>query len=600
MKHAIPFLLVFLSVSFERLVSVQQSPVKAASSNQSEPSPKREGMITGRIIGADGQPVARVGVYAYRLSEIPGPGRSVVSDEDGNFKLTSLSPGAYTLFAESPGYVSADLPIENAIHRIGEFVTINMLKGSVITGRVTDETGEPLVGVNVLSHRLRDLEGKSTGSQAGMYNHGFATTDDRGIYRIYGIRAGVYIVNIGVNSQYSPDGIQVRRDAPTYYPSATRDTAAEINLRVGEEASGIDIRHRGQRGRIVSGVVSGEIESSYQSISLTLSNLETDRIEAETNTNLSNSRGFAFYGVPDGEYEITATQRDGREPSSSGSRRVSVIGVDVGGVELKLAPLGSISGRIVIESLSAPRCSIDRGPDDNNQASARIQEQDARRTVVEEIVLRAERDELNRRVQKPRSYGLDRYGRVPNQKGEFALKHLEAGRYRIAVNLPNDDWHIRAIIQPGVGSARQSTRAGKSHFELMRSGIAIKPGEKFSGVEVIIAEGAAALNGRVVPAKGELASRLRAHLIPAEDASADEVLRYAETDVRDDGSFAFKHITPGKYLIHPRQVAENQIRPAAWDTSEYTKLRRDARPAKNEIQLQPCARVKDYVVRYSP
>ena len=40
----------------------------------------------------------------------------------------------------------------------------------------------------------------------------------------------------------TPDEAQVMRDAPTYYPSATRDTAAEVSLRGGEESSGIDIR----------------------------------------------------------------------------------------------------------------------------------------------------------------------------------------------------------------------------------------------------------------------------------------------------------------------------------------------------------------------
>jgi hypothetical protein len=137
----------------------------------------------------------------------------------------------------------------------------------------------------------------------------------------------------------------------------------------------------------------------------------------------------------------------------------------------------------------------------------------------------------------------------------------------------------------------------------LRNGIAIKPGENLSGVEVIIAEGSASLNGRVVIAKGEIPANLRVHLIPAEAASADDVLRYLETDVRSDGSFMLKHIAPGKYLIHTRQAGESndiRIRPAAEDMAERAKLRLEARAAKNEIELQPCARLKDYVVRYSP
>jgi len=124
---------------------------------------------------------------------------------------------------------------------------------------------------------------------------------------------------------------------------------------------------------------------------------------------------------------------------------------------------------------------------------------------------------------------------------------------------------------------------------------------------VVIAEGAASLNGRVVPAKegSKLPSRLRIHLIPAEASAADEVLRYAETAVAPDGGFGFKHIAPGKYLVYARQASEKEMnndrsRPAAWDAVERAKIRREAATAKNEIELKACERVKDHVLRWRP
>lgn len=118
---------------------------------------------------------------------------------------------------------------------------------------------------------------------------------------------------------------------------------------------------------------------------------------------------------------------------------------------------------------------------------------------------------------------------------------------------------------------------------------------------MVITEGAASLNGRVVPANegSALPSRLRVHLIPAEVSAADDVLRYAETMVRGDGAFEFKHIAPGKYLLHTRQAPEkeandDQDRPLAWDAAERMKLRREAEAAKNEIELKVCGRVKDH------
>jgi hypothetical protein len=121
---------------------------------------------------------------------------------------------------------------------------------------------------------------------------------------------------------------------------------------------------------------------------------------------------------------------------------------------------------------------------------------------------------------------------------------------------------------------------------------------------MIVAEDATKFSGRVVPAKEEakLPSSLRAYLIPAEVATAEDVIRYAETEVRSDGSFDFKHIAPGKYLPHTRQVSEKEagndhVGPVAWDAAERAKLRREAAAAKNEIELKPCQRVKDYILR---
>src|SRR5262249_3891908 len=181
--------------------------------------------------GPDGQPTADAGVSSYRISEKIIFARSVASDDEGNFRLTGLLPGAYLLNAYALGYVAAETSTENEIHRIGENVTISLVKGGVITGRVTDETGEPLVGVGVLPKRLRDLEGKTTSLRFAGSRVGSAMTDDRGVYRIYGLQPGVYIVSIGGMAGYSFDEAQISHDAPTYYPSATRDTAAEINLR---------------------------------------------------------------------------------------------------------------------------------------------------------------------------------------------------------------------------------------------------------------------------------------------------------------------------------------------------------------------------------
>lgn len=597
MKHITILLLMALCAAPARTFHGFQDPAKTPPSNKVEGNParqNREGAITVRVIGPDGQPMADAVVFAYRIDESSGPPHSAAAADDGNFKLTGLPPGIYGLEAHAPGYISAETSAETRIHRIGENVTIGMIKGGVITGRVTDEAGEPIVGVSVACYRLRDAEGRTTGSRSDGVDNRSGATDDRGIYRVYGLPPGAYVVNIGDGA--SEDDSQIRHDAPTYYPSATRDTAAEVNLRGAEEVSGIDIRHRGDRGHIVSGSVSGKIESpsSYGSVSVTLSAVNGGRAEIAVST--SDRGRFVFYDMPDGVYELTAALwGDGDETSSSARRLVSVRGADLSRIELKLAPHGSISGRVIIEaSTTRGRCAINDGPAETS-ASGRIQEQVGRMSVVEEILLIAYPDDSDQRAQTPRLGPRDGDEAPPNKKGEFALKDLEAGRYQIGADLPDENWYIRAITQA----------ASPKPIDVARAGITLKQGEKISGIEMIIAQGAASLSGKLVPSRegAQQPKRLRIHLIPAETADADDLLRYAEAPVRGDGSFEFKHIAPGKYLLHARQASEkeandDQSRPLAWDAVERAKLRREAAAAKNEIELKVCERVKEHVLRW--
>lgn len=600
-------LLTVLCASSAQATTWPQDQAKTAPSNQIERDParqSREGAITGHVIGPDGQSMANARVFAYRIGENSGSPHSATVDDDGSFKLTGLPPGIYNVSARALGYISAEAPGEYAIHRIGENMTIAMIKGGVITGRVTDEAGEPIVGVGVRLIRLSYPESRTAGPREDTFEYHFGMTDDRGVYRVFGLLPGAYIANIGnVNSW---DDSQISRDSPTYYPSATRDTAAEINLRGDEEVSGVDIRHRGDRGHIVSGSVSGEFaSSSSNAVLVSLNDLHDGRDEAYAST--STTRGFAFYGVPDGDYELVATLLDNSdETSGSARRRVSVKGADANGVELKLAPNGSISGRVIIEPYTTPgRCAIKDEPAENLIAG-QTREQTGRRPAVEEILLIVNPDDSDQRAQTSRFGRRDGDDGPPNKKGEFAFGDLEAGRYRITANLPDDSWRIRAITRAVAGTLKRSGGAeAKSPVEVSRDGVTIKSGEKLSGVEVFIAQDAASFNGRVVPAneRSGFPSRLRAFLIPAEAASANDVIRYDETDVRADGSFEFKHVAPGKYLLHARQFDEKepsvgQSGPLAWDTIERVKLRREATAAKNEIELKACERVKEHVLQW--
>ncbi len=167
------------------------------------------GSISGRVISDDGQPLPTVRIT---LIATGGSGRSlqaramIATDEEGNFKIDGLDSLPYRLFAHAPGYVSTDQEnfpgspvmgtVSAAPYRVGDFVTLIMTRGAVITGRVLTAAGEPVVGINVRALKVRNQAGRSV---AG--DHGALTfvnkTDDRGVYRIYGLAAGSYVAAAG-------------------------------------------------------------------------------------------------------------------------------------------------------------------------------------------------------------------------------------------------------------------------------------------------------------------------------------------------------------------------------------------------------------------
>jgi len=111
----------------------------------------------------------------------------------------------------------------------------------------------------------------------------------------------------------------------------------------------------------------------------------------------------------------------------------------------------------------------------------------------------------------------------------------------------------------------------------------------------------------VLPEKegGSLPDRLRVYLVPSEPGSADNLLRYVEAGVQTDGSFKLLNVPPGKYWLVARLLPEEDLkvritRPQSWNSSNRTALRREATAANVAIELKPCQRVADFLLRYSP
>jgi hypothetical protein len=543
-------------------IGVQMVPGQTRPSN-------RTGLISGRVTTEEGQPVAGVTV------QLSGTGisRSAVTDAEGGFNFSGLVPMIYRIYASAPGYVNAsESGGDTIMARVGESIDVTLIKGGVITGRVTDSNGEPAVIVTVSAIRVRDGEGRPLKNQSIGRQR---LTDDRGIYRHYGLQAGSYLIVVNPTKGDSTRVTAYDQDAPTYHPSSPREGATEVTVQPGTEVTGIDIRYRSVRGHVVAGTV--EVVGNVNEFGLQVEIHVGGSMCCVTYPRMTGeSRGFYFDGVPDGDYEVVArANQDGGWVSIP--RRITVRGADVIGVKLSLVPMGSIAGKVVVESTALPEdC------------------QRERESSLNEIYIQPQREEKNGESEAI-GVSASRQGVAVKDGGDFTLNYLVAGQYRLEPDLPSEKWYLKRLTMPGTTAARRL-------IDLSQNGLVLKAGEKLTGVVMTVGEGAAAIDGKIEGEKVKRGERFRIHLVPVETAQADQQLLYYEAVIKTNGTFSLTHLAPGKYWAVVRPIPDDQplgqfIKPAASDAAERAKLRREAEAAKQEVELKTCQRMKDYMVR---
>ena len=578
------------------------------------PTPAARTLLTGRVVGESGEPLPDVPVSLVpRTSGLRrGPEYTVASDESGGFRFESLDPGLYEVYAQLPGFVVETDPLTGRSlgpYRPGDQVTVRLVKGGVVTGTVTDSQGQPLAALNVRAIRVRDLDG---GQPVNPFTYGGEDrTDDRGVYRIYGLRPGLYILYAGgfLNAAFPLSGGS--GEVATFYPSGTRDTAAEVMVRGGQEAGGIDIRMREDPGRRVTGTVespTGSFGEQGVGVGVTLTYASTGMPAATTGINPNTAdRSFSFDTVADGEYDLQATVpgRDGVTLASA-PQRVSVRGADVTGLRLVLAPLASASGTMRFE----PAAEAGRpAPEACQSIRATQLPQETLITAASAVPARPKPGGLFSRLGFPQSA-------TPDGAGSFTVRGLDAGRYRLSVRLFDEALYVRSIQTPATpqrGAGAQRTPTAATAAAASRDVFDLKAGQQLSGLSVRVAEGAASFGGSLAAAETAAGappqpppafSHLRVHLVPQERERAEDTLHYYEAPVSADGAFLFKNLAPGRYFVVARpfvvEAGERDPRPAAFDASARALLRREAESANVTVELQPCQRTTDYVLRFPP
>jgi hypothetical protein len=544
---------------------------------QAQTAPKEDAkVISGRITTSENQPLTNA-----RVTVIKGfgnaLGQSIRLDSEGNFKSPPLEPGLYFVSAYVPGLIREPAaPGTPAYFRPGDTVDIKLIKGGVISGSVKNSNGDGLVAVPVRAFRVRTPTGDPVSFTAISRE---VMTDDRGIYRLYGLQAGSYIVSAGGNSRtgvMAPSAYE--GFVPTFAPSATRDTATEIQVTSGSEAQA-DIQFREERGHVVSGTITGgpAADGPVQYAAGVVVFDSRNRVEVATSSAFSTSNfSFAVYGLLDGDYEIYASELSNTSDQfASPPLRIKVQGADLTGLRLVVAPLASLDGRVTFENDPKATCG-------KHRANAFV-----------ETIINGRRFEPRSQPREnpptdvPTASRFTSRSSLVDSKGAFSIKNMPAGNYQIEPAAPASGWFVRSV---------QFDR--NVAVNVARDGVLLKRGDRLTGLTVTFTEGAAKIKGHLSAGEGQtLPLKLRVYLVPEEREAAGNLYRYYEAAVERDGAFTIDNLAPGRYLAVARRSEESELgttKLVRLDETLRTTVLKEAGALKKAIAFKPCEQVDDF------
>src|SRR6266508_1296507 len=302
--------------------------------------------ISGKVT-IKGKPAAGV-VVGLRLSE-PRQFDSTfkaTSDQEGKYRITNVPSGNYYVAPVAPAFVISDVNKSGGQSLViaegdnVEGIDFDLVKGGVITGKVTDTEGHPIV-----EEQVSLLSADYPRSGPSFHVPGSFQTDDRGIYRMFGLRPGRYKVSVGEESVYRGVGGRRHSLPITFYPDANEAAkAAVIEIGEGTEATKIDITlGHAVEGFAVSGrVVDGETGKPVSGMPISLSKIMIIDANSRsgsggvTDVRSNAEGGFRLEKLPAGKYSISI-----QPPPESDLRAepvaFDVIDQDVTGLLIKAA-----------------------------------------------------------------------------------------------------------------------------------------------------------------------------------------------------------------------------------------------------------------------
>ncbi|MCR4376009.1 MAG: carboxypeptidase regulatory-like domain-containing protein [Acidobacteria bacterium] len=520
------------------------------------------GLIAGTVIaGGNGQPVdgATVILSGMELRVT----RSALTDDSGVFSFPALPAGTYTLRASKTGHVNATFgqkapgragtPIVLAQGQQLKDLSLEVPKGGVISGAIYDDKNRPSV-----STAVRVMRWTMQSGERALVAAGTANTDDRGIYRVFGLTPGEYIVSATarnsattlINAQITSTGQVIMPQvnmpmreasaagpvlgyAAVYFPGTTQPGMARV-VAVGasEEQLGVDFQLQRVPLSRVTGLTLAPAGVAVTNVQLRL----IDRLAAGPGTPQMAARStregtFTFPAVPPGQYQLVATlsvavpRPAGAGGLSSGStaRRLwaqADVQVDAGyapSITLSLQDGMTVSGALAFDGAAPLPPQLNR----------------VRLTLAPH-------------GQAMTSRGLSAITAIAEANGRFTFTGVTPGQYRIrASGAPG--WTLKTAIADG--------RDALDYW------VEVKPGENVANVSVGFGDTSTDLKGRLQSAFGQPTADYTVIIFPADPRYwVPLARRMRSTRPSTDGAFAFNGLPAGEY----RLAAVTDVDAGAW------------------------------------
>ncbi|NOT59104.1 MAG: carboxypeptidase regulatory-like domain-containing protein, partial [Acidobacteria bacterium] len=199
---------------------------------QTPPTPKPMATVQGRVT-LEGAPYA--GGMVMLQSETNGgdipflnapPAPMAVTDGDGRYRFAQVAAGKYRVKIHTGAFVSEPeqgAPLTISDGDVIENQDFRLSRGGVITGRVTDPEGHPRIEEMV---RLFVVERADENPIVGMMQH--RQTDDRGVYRLFGLPAGKYKVVVQPAEPMGGVFGSASEFVQTYYPNTEKEAEGKL------------------------------------------------------------------------------------------------------------------------------------------------------------------------------------------------------------------------------------------------------------------------------------------------------------------------------------------------------------------------------------